>query len=458
MAVLQRESLAPVLEHEPQPVRHQARPHAAIVGLDQRHHHPVRIRRGQIGGVPLPRCLARIDNRRDAIRPDQRGPLAGIVLRQQPVDGRLVERRVSVKPRPILERQPLGLDAVMDRCGRLEPHGLDIELAHHLQDLQRHKPLAVWRQSPHIHTAIVDRSGFHPLGPVGGQIGARHPAADALEVPLDPLRDLAFIERAPAALGDQAIGAAQLRVPEHLTLARRLAVWGPQRLEVVDLLNPGAWSREIAVRDAHIERRLLDDRRPRLTVADRGLEQVLPRQFSVALVQAPPRIDGPRHADRRGSMRRDPSLLGPGALGVQRQRLRAAARAIQAHDFPGLRIPQQGERIAANPAGDRLAKAQHRIGRNRRIHRRAPGFQHLDGGQRGQRVRGRRCAMQPPRRRTTGKGRPVDAVTLPDVWPIAVGVLRTRRGKRAPGDGGGRDGGEKRAAAHGVGFRNETRR
>src|SRR5690606_40509553 len=53
VAWLEHELLAAVLQDEAQPRRRHAAAHAAIVGLDQRHHHAVGIGGGEIDGVAL---------------------------------------------------------------------------------------------------------------------------------------------------------------------------------------------------------------------------------------------------------------------------------------------------------------------------------------------------------------------------------------------------------------------
>ena len=63
----QGEELATVLEHEAEAVGHQARSHAAIVGLDQGNHHPAPVRHRQIGGVPMAGRLARVDGGEDPV-------------------------------------------------------------------------------------------------------------------------------------------------------------------------------------------------------------------------------------------------------------------------------------------------------------------------------------------------------------------------------------------------------
>ena len=55
--------------------------------------------------------------------------------------------------------------------------------------------LGVGRQAPDVDAAIVGRcSGSTHSRMVGGEVGLGHPAADALEIALDRLGDLALVE------------------------------------------------------------------------------------------------------------------------------------------------------------------------------------------------------------------------------------------------------------------------
>ena len=50
---------------------------------------------------------------------------------------------------------------------------------------------------------------------LGGEVGAGHPAADALEIGLDGVRDLAVVIGVAAARGDHPVGAGEIGVAEH---------------------------------------------------------------------------------------------------------------------------------------------------------------------------------------------------------------------------------------------------
>jgi hypothetical protein len=286
-------------------------------------------------------------------------------------------------------------------------------------------------------------------GVVRGQVGLGHPAADPLEIGLDPVGDLALVEGPPAALGDQAIGLGEQRVAEHLALARGPAVLHPDRVEVGHLLDVVLGIAENPLRGAHVVGDVLDDRRAFLGKADRRLKERLPGQLPEFSVQRPPGVDGARHADRGRAVGIDQPLgVGPPALFGQGQGPGAAAGAVQAQHLAARRVPHQHEAVAAHPAGDRLAEAQHGVGRDRRIHRRAAGLEHLDRRQGRQRVRRRRRPMDAPGGAAGREGRPVDPVSAVHVRPVAIGVLLPAGGEGASGEDGGGNGGEEGAAAH----------
>ncbi len=82
-------------------------------------------------------------------------------------------------------------------------------------------PLCVGREAVHIDAAIVRDDRLRPFGRVSGEVGLRHPAADALEVTLDGVGDLAFVESVPPACRDQPERSREGRVAKHVAFTRR---------------------------------------------------------------------------------------------------------------------------------------------------------------------------------------------------------------------------------------------
>ena len=82
MALIQRKKLAPVLQHKTEAVGHKPRTHAAVVRLNQRHHHAVSISDRQIGRIALPlqHGFARPKFRGRTLGVNQRKPLLAVGL------------------------------------------------------------------------------------------------------------------------------------------------------------------------------------------------------------------------------------------------------------------------------------------------------------------------------------------------------------------------------------------
>ena len=431
MAVGQGEQLAPVLEHEAQRlrpiVRRQARAHAAIVGLDPADHHPVAVGDAEIGGVAVVRGVAGHDAIHHPIRPDQPGPFGGIGFGIQPFDRGLGESVVCEPAGPVLERQPLGLGLYVQGGGGLEAHGFQIELFADVQDLVGAQPLRVRPQTEDIHAAIVGLDRLDPFGVVGGQVGAGHPTADSLEIGLHLIGQGTVVEGVAPALGDQPQGLGQIRVGEQLADLGRRAAGGPDALSVVVLLD-----RDLApVEGGHVALQIVGDDlgHGRALFAQFGDRQqhLLPRQFPIPLVRAPPGVDRAGHIDRHRPIAGQIAVDGPGSRHLKAKPARTGARSVQTDDLLLLGVPQHAIGVAADAVGDRLQEAQGRIDGDGRVDGRSAASQGVYADQAGGRMRRRRRPVRAPDGRTAHELRPRDPVADADA---GVGVGRAGRGGR----------------------------
>ncbi|MNT02266.1 hypothetical protein D3C72_1367560 [compost metagenome] len=109
MVLLQHEHLAAILQDEAQPRRRHAAAHAAVVGLDQRHHHAVGVGHGHVDRVALFQLLrcTRLHFLQRLVHRDQRAALRGVVLGNQLLYRCRLERHVGVETRAVGERQLL---------------------------------------------------------------------------------------------------------------------------------------------------------------------------------------------------------------------------------------------------------------------------------------------------------------------------------------------------------------
>ena len=109
MVLLQHEHLATILQDEAQPRRRHAAAHAAVIGLDQRHHHAVGVSHGHVDGVALLQLLrrARLHFLQRLVHRDQRAALCGVVLGNQLLHRRRLERHVGIEARAVGEGQLL---------------------------------------------------------------------------------------------------------------------------------------------------------------------------------------------------------------------------------------------------------------------------------------------------------------------------------------------------------------
>src|ERR1700691_33430 len=98
-----------------------------------------------------------------------------------------------------------------------------------------------------------------------------------------------------------------------------------------------------------------------LGVKDRGLEEAAPRQFPPAIMQLGPSIDHARNGDRiDAGLRhlRDAILVEM----LNRKSLGCPPACVQAVDFAGLRLPIDGEEIAAHAVGSGFCDIEYSVG------------------------------------------------------------------------------------------------
>ena len=352
---------------------------------------------------------------------------------------------------------------MVDRGGRLKAHGLQVELFADVEDLVGRQALRIGRQAEHLDTAITGLDRLDPFGAVGGQVGAGQPAADALEIGLDPVGDRPVIEGGAAALCDQPQGAAQMGIGEHLPDPGRAAGRGVDGPAVVVLLD----DRGRPVEAGHVALKVIRDdlrhRHARLAQLGDGQQHVLPRQLAVALVRAPPGVNRAGDVDGDRAVSGQIAVHGPRPRRLQRQAARAVARAVEADDLSLFRVPQHAEGVAADAVRGRLQEPQGRIDGDGRVDGRAAAPQGVDADQGGRRMGRRRRPVRAPDGGASHEPRTGDAVADADAG-VRVRPGRRWRGLRRPtrrwrpvlgprdarsGDQGARgQGGQKGATAH----------
>ena len=404
MVLAQHELLAAVLQDEAQARRRHAAAHAAVVGLDQRDHHAVGVGGGEVDRVAFVelRGRARLHFAQRGVHRDQRAAFAGVVLGDQPLDGRGMERGIGVPARAVGERQLLGLDEQMHMLGAAEAVGLQIVGFEQVEDLQRGDALPARRQFPQLDAAITRRHRFDPVAGVRGHVLVGEEPVVRGEVIADHARDVARVERVAATVSDRLQRVREIRVAPGLAGARRATVDG----ELLGEARPLAQSRHrtVPVVGDHLGHRV-----PFAGVTDGRRQVVGHRLATETVVQGEPAVDrsGHRHRQRAGG--RD--VLQAAALELsQGERFRRAARTVVAIELLRLRVPDDGEQVATDAVAGRLHQAERGIGRDRRVDCRASALHHVQRDLGGQRLRGSRHRMRGDHLRTGREGVAGDAV------------------------------------------------
>ena len=410
VAALQHEHLAAILEDETQARRRHAAAHAAIVRLDQRDHHAVGIGGGEVDGVAFVEFGndARLDAARGTFHRQQLAAFLRIGFRDQTRDRRVVERGIGVRRSAVGERDLFRFDEQMHVLGAAETVAFQIVGFEQIEDLQRGDALPVRRQFPDVVTAIVGADRVDPFAGVRGHVLIAQETIVGIEIRIDAARDLALVERIAAAVRDLLQCIREIRIAPHLAFARRASGFRRAAIDGELFLEP----RPLRQHRHAAAPVIRDDVVHRMTVArvtDGGRQILRHRAFAETPMQREPAVDGTRHAHRQWTMRGNIGQAAPLEF-VERQRFGRTARTVVAVQLFRLRIPHDGEQIAADAVAGRLHQSKRGVCSDRGIHRTAAIAHRLQRDLGRQRMRGGRHRMRRVDLAAGGEGFAGDAV------------------------------------------------
>ncbi len=257
----------------------------------------------------------------------------------------------------------------MQRIGRIDRQGAEVETLEDAQRDERRDALAVGRELVHVVAAVALVDRRDPCGLVVAQVLRGQCAAAGMRMRGEALGERAFVEVAAVRLADAAQRGGRIAQDELLAYFGRAAGWH-ERLRVAGLAVQLGDGRRPLVRDDG------GDGVAAFRDLGRRFQHVGERQPAETLVQGRPGRDGARHRHRIPAARGAPGV----AVGVfavlaaevvEAPAARRGTRCIEA--VQALAVPQDGEGIAAQAARYRLDDGQHGRRRDRRIGRAAPG-------------------------------------------------------------------------------------
>ena len=229
----------------------------------------------------------------------------GVLFRVEPVDGDFGEVRVGVVAGAVFVGEALGFDLDVEGFGGLEAHVAEVEIFGDVEELEGGEALGVGGHGVDVGAAVVGDEGVEPLGVLGAEVFGGHPSADAFEVGFDGLGDGAVVVGVAAAFGDEAIGAGEIGIAADVAFVRRFAVGRVGVHGVGGLFDAGAGFGEVGEVALDV---VADDLRcggAGFAVVDRGLEELGPFEFAVALVEVPPGVECAGDGDGDGSVGRE---------------------------------------------------------------------------------------------------------------------------------------------------------
>ena len=267
------------------------------------------------------------------------------------------------------------------RIRRREP--FQVEAGEDVEHQERREPLTVGRAFVDLVTPIGGDDGLDVIPAMRGEVLDRVETAIGNERRRHVFRRLAPVERRRSVGGDSRQGSGKRRLAVDFSRAVGAAVAQVDGRRFRRLRQQPLAARPV-VCDTGVHDRSVG-RQP-----DGRGQKIAERLASVVAHKPVPRLHRARNVDR---MRPDRRHLPDAVRDIPadfRRRRAATGAVIGNHPAAGRRV--EHETIAADPGHLRLDDGEHRRGRNRRIHRVAAGFQRVDGGQRGERVRRRRHA------------------------------------------------------------------
>ena len=292
----------------------------------------------------------------------------------------------------------------------------------HVEQHQGDQALAVGRAFVDRVAPVVGLDRGHVLAPRPGEVLERVQPAQAVQMADQILGHGARVEGVTALFGNQGEGFGQLGLAMHLADRGRTAVG-----------QEDAPGRGVALQE-RLDRRpvavdpLVDD----IAVpgeADGRLQHPAETHGAVIAQQAVPGVDRAGHGDRMGRLlgdRRDALTVEP--LGPRRRGRPPGA--VVGDDLLGPAGRDQGEAVAADPGRLGLDHALHRAGGHRGVHRVAAGLEHLDRRQRGERMGGRRHAVEAVDIGAAGEFEVSHGRVIARSWRARKGFSRRRRSGR----------------------------
>ncbi len=280
--------------------------------------------------------------------------------------------------------KPRRLQHQMEALGPERIERGKVEILQDVEHHQRGEALPVRRDLEQVEAAVIGRDRRHHIAAMLGEILRRQERAARGNRRRHVVGDLAFVEGARALGGDGLQRLRQGRQAHDVAFLRRVAV------EQIMLGGAGI-GLELGDMPAPVPGDALRHRKAALGIFDRRLQSAREIEAAVRLEDRLPGIERARHGDgvHRGHADRFH------ALGAQRliggRGARAAGAVIAPDRFARLR--HQRIAVAADAGAFRLDHAERGAGGDRGIRRRAAGAQRVDGGERRQRMRGRRHAF-----------------------------------------------------------------
>ena len=203
-------------------------------------------------------------------------------------------------------------------------------------------------------------------------------AADVPGTGHDGLGDFSFVERVATALGQDAVGTGQVRVPEH----RAGSGCFPSGQVDADGLGPRFQQRRGS---RPVPRNDVRNGEPLLRVID-GRFQYLPQGHpSEAVEEAGPAVDATRDGPVQRTGIGDVFVSAAGVI-VDRRPVGCPAARVEPGHPAAFGLPDDGEQVAADTAGHGFHHAEYRVDGDGGVNGVAAGLEDLDAGLGGQRL------------------------------------------------------------------------
>ena len=213
----------PALQRKTEAVRGHAAAELEEVALDERYHVSVRIRNGQVDGIPVFEIAGR-DALHRLRHVDAPALFGGVFFRKQAFERDVHEGRIGVMPGAVREGEFFRFHKDMEVIGGIMSQRREVEAFEDTEHLQHRDPLSVRGQFIHLHIPVGNGYRVYPGARVRLEIGFPKRRVRAAGPCVDGVRNGALVEYVASLCGNPFVRSGKIGIVENFTFGRHVPI------------------------------------------------------------------------------------------------------------------------------------------------------------------------------------------------------------------------------------------